>query len=206
VRHEKPALFDYAVASRAHDEAGVSGDLHIVRQSDHEVLVAVVDGLGHGHDAEAAARLAISTLQSEPVRSVTGLVERCHAALSRSRGVVMSLAALDARRRTMSWLAVGNVEGVLIRAGERKRQSILMRGGIVGHRLPTLRATTVPLSPGDLLVFATDGVREGFAETLRAEAPLQETADRVLARHGRANDDALVLAGRWNGSAAAGSV
>jgi negative regulator of sigma-B (phosphoserine phosphatase) len=206
VRHEKPALFDYAVASRAHDGAGVSGDLHIVRQSDHDVLVAVVDGLGHGHDAETAARLAISTLQSEPVRSITALVERCHAALSRSRGVVMSLAALDARRRTMSWLAVGNVEGVLIRAGERKRQSILMRGGIVGHRLPTLRTTAVPLSPGDLLVFATDGVREGFAETLRAEAPLQETADRVLARHGRANDDALVLAGRWNGPAAAGSV
>ena len=78
MRHEKPALFDYAVASRAHGGASVSGDLHIVQQSDHDVLVAVVDGLGHGRDAEAAARLAISTLQSEPFRSISGLVERCH--------------------------------------------------------------------------------------------------------------------------------
>jgi negative regulator of sigma-B (phosphoserine phosphatase) len=178
----------------------------MVRPLDHGVLVAVVDGLGYGPDAEAAARLAISTLESEPVRSITGLVERCHSVLARSRGAVMSLAALDARARTMTWLAVGNVEGVLVRAGALKRESILMRGGIVGHRLPSLRATTVTLNPGDLLVFATDGIREGFAEGLRPESPLQEIADRVLARHGRPNDDALVLAGRWNGSAEARSL
>jgi serine phosphatase RsbU (regulator of sigma subunit) len=202
----RQSLFDHAVAARAHGGVAVSGDLHMVRPLDHGVLVAVVDGLGHGHSAEAAARLAISTLQSEPVRGITGLVERCHSALSRSRGVVMSLAVLDARVRTMTWLAVGNVEGVLIRAGAPKRESILMRGGIVGHRLPPLRATTVALRPGDLLVFATDGIRDGFAEGLRPDTPLKEIADRVLACHGRANDDALVLAGRWNGSAEAGSV
>ena len=202
----RPSLFDHAVAARAHEGAEASGDLHMVRQLDHGVLVAVVDGLGHGRDAEAAARLAISTLETEPVRSITGLVERCHSVLGRSRGVVMSLAALDAHARTMTWLAIGNVEGVLIRAGTPKRESILMRGGIVGHRLPPMRATTVALGAGDLLVFATDGIREGFAEGLRPDTPLQEIADRVLARHGRASDDALVLAGRWNGSAEAGSV
>jgi serine phosphatase RsbU (regulator of sigma subunit) len=200
---EKPSLFDHAVASRAHGGADVSGDLYIVRQLEHDVLVAVVDGLGHGHDAAAAARLAIATLQSEPIRTITGLVERCHAALMRTRGVVISLAMLDARRATMTWLAVGNVEGILIGASAPKRESILMRGGIVGHRLPPLRAATIPLTPGDLLIFATDGIREGFAEGLRPNTPPQEAADRVLARYGRANDDALVLAGRWNGPAAA---
>jgi hypothetical protein len=39
----------------------------------------------------------------------------------------------------------------------------------------------------------------------RPESPLQELATRVLARHRRANDDALVLAGRWNGPAEARS-
>jgi len=193
------SIFDHAVASRAQGGGAVSGDLHMVRQLDRGVLVAVVDGLGHGHDAEFAARLAVATLEAEPEREITGLVERCHSALNRSRGVVMSIASLDAGRETITWLAVGNVEGILIRSGAGKREAILMRGGIVGHRLPSLRTTTLPLSAGDILVLATDGIREGFAEGLRADAPLQDIADRVLARHGRSNDDALVLVGRWHG-------
>lgn len=194
--------FDHAVASRAQDGGGVSGDMHVVRRLGHQVLVAVVDGLGHGYDAEAAARMAIATIESEPNPEILGLLQRCHAVLNRSRGVVMSIASLDTERQQMTWAAVGNVEGVLIRSGTAKRESILMRGGIVGHRLPPLRAATLPLVPGDLLVLATDGVREGFAETLRPDAPLQQTADQVLARYGRANDDALVLAGRWHGQPA----
>jgi phosphoserine phosphatase RsbX len=193
------ALFDHAVASRAHGGAAVSGDHHIVLRLDRGVLVAVVDGLGHGRDAEVAARLAIETIQADPNPEITGLVQRCHAVLNRSRGVVMSIASLDAERQTMTWLGVGNVEGVLIRPGIAKRESILMRGGIVGHRLPPLRTATLPLSAGDLIMLATDGIREGFAEHLRPDAPLQEIAERVLDRYGRANDDALVLAGRWHG-------
>lgn len=199
----KPLLFDYAVAARSHGDAEISGDLHLVAEVKHGVLVAVVDGLGHGREAALASRLTVDTLKTEPDRPVTALVERCHAVLNRSRGVVMSLAQLDARVEAMTWLAVGNVEGVLIRPGAPRRESILMRGGIVGHRLPPLRATTLTLSPGDLVVLATDGIREGFAEDLRPGAPVQEIADRVLASHGRTTDDALVLAGRWHGSASA---
>ena len=196
------SLFDHAVASRAHGGAAVSGDHHIVRRLDGGILVAVVDGLGHGHDAEAAARLAIATIEAESKPEITGVVQRCHAALNRSRGVVMSIAWLDAERQTMTWLAVGNVEGVLIRPGGPKHESILMRGGIVGHRLPSLRTATLPLGPGDLLMLATDGIREGFAEGLRPHAPVREIADGVLARYGRITDDALVLAGRWHGQPA----
>ncbi len=197
-------LFDHAVAGRAQGGAEASGDLHMVRELDRGVLVAVVDGLGHGHDAQVAARLAIATLEAEPDREVTKLVERCHAVLNRTRGVVMSIASLDAERETITWLAVDNVEGVLVRPGAPKREAILMRGGIVGHRLPPLRTATLPLSAGDLLVLATDGIREGFAEKLRPGAGLQEIVNGVLARYGRPEDDALVLAGRWLGRSKAG--
>src|SRR5579859_3102150 len=199
------SLFDHAIASRAQGGANVSGDHHVVRGLGSGVLVAVVDGLGHGRDAETAARLAITTIQADPNPEITGLVQRCHAVLNRSRGVVMSIAMLDAERQTMTWLGVGNVEGVLIRPGAIKRESILMRGGIVGHRLPPLRPATLPLRPGDLLMLATDGIREGFAEQLRPDAPLDEIAERVLDRYGRSEDDALVLAGRWHGRRAAGA-
>ena len=75
-----------------------------------------------------------------------------------------------------------------------------MRSGIVGHRLPPLRATTHRLRQGDLLIFATDGVREGFERGIPLDTRPQETADRILAQYGKADDDALVLVARWNGS------
>jgi hypothetical protein len=74
-----------------------------------------------------------------------------------------------------------------------------MRNGVVGLRLPPLRAATVPLRRQDLLAFATDGVREGFQEEIRPGASPQTMADRILARYARATDDALVLVGRWIG-------
>jgi negative regulator of sigma-B (phosphoserine phosphatase) len=197
-----PLLFDYGVAALARPGSEVSGDQHMVERLGHGVLVAVLDGLGHGRDAQIAAQAAIATLRAQPDHTIAKLVERCHKALNRTRGAVMSLASLDARDNTMTWLGVGNVEAVLVRAGDSgapKRESILMRSGIVGHRLPLLRTQTLRIHPGDLLVFATDGIREGFTEALRPETPPQEVADWILARYGRKSDDALVLAGRWNG-------
>jgi serine/threonine protein phosphatase PrpC len=75
-----------------------------------------------------------------------------------------------------------------------------MRNGVVGHRLPPLRATTQQLRQGDLLIFATDGVREGVERGIPLDTRPQETADRILAQYGKATDDALVLVARWNGS------
>ena len=44
------------------------------------------------------------------------LLEQCHRALARTRGVVMSVASVRARELTVTWLGVGNVEGVLARS------------------------------------------------------------------------------------------
>ena len=108
------------------------------------------------------------------------LVERCHEGLRKSRGVVMSLASFNGRDHTMTWLGVGNVEGVLIRRVQTvnaARETILLRGGIVGYQLPPLRATTVPVNRGDALIFATDGIREGFADGMTPGPPTQEILD-----------------------------
>jgi len=72
-----------------------------------------------------------------------------------------------------------------------------MRGGVVGQRLPPLRATTLPLREGDFLMFATDGVRHGFYDDVNLVGMLQETADRILADYAKATDDALVFVGRF---------
>src|SRR4029077_2530979 len=105
-----------------------------------------------------------------------------------------------------TWLGVGNVEGLLLHGdGPARpgpgRAALVTRGGIVGSELPRLHPVVLPIAPGDTLIFATDGIREGFADGLSLEAPPQHLADQILARHGKGTDDALVLVARYLGGA-----
>jgi len=196
-------FLDWSVAELALRGQKASGDLHVVRALEQGVLVAVIDGLGHGEEAQHAARIAAATIAQHQTQSVIDMVRRCHSALIGTRGCAMSLALINARDETMTWLAIGNVEGVLIRPGKTgpaARETVVMRGGVVGYDLPVLRATVTTLGSGDLLVFATDGIRPEFIERL-AKGPQhpKELAEHVMAQYAKHTDDSLVFVGRYLG-------
>jgi serine phosphatase RsbU (regulator of sigma subunit) len=202
------AAIEYGVAARPFPGQKECGDQHAVVPRPRGTLIAVADGLGHGPEAALAARVAMLTLGAEAHLPVLHLVARCHQALVKTRGAALALASMESSAETMTWLSIGNVAGLLVRAGAQgalEREYVLTRNGVVGLRLPQVRAATLPLRRRDLLVLATDGVREGFQSEIRLDAPPQETADRILARYARETDDALVLVGRWNGPPAAGA-
>src|ERR687888_8854 len=109
-------IIDWGVASLALPGEVESGDRHVVKTFPHGALLAALDGLGHGEQAAAAANRAIRVLQTLETESVVSLLKRCHERLQSTRGVVMSLAVFNALDETMTWVGVGNVEGVLLRA------------------------------------------------------------------------------------------
>ena len=83
-----------------------------------------------------------------------------------------------------------------------RRESLLLRGGVVGVHLPALFASIIPVVRGDTLILATDGVRNDFAEHLVPGGPAQQLADRIVANWGTRTDDTLVLVARYLGPAA----
>ena len=203
---DRAALIDWGVATLTLPGERESGDLHLVKPVRAGVLVSVVDGLGHGAEAAAAARAAVAALNRHAQESVLPLLQRCHQALAGTRGAVVSVALFDRADGSMTWLGVGNVEGVLLYAdaGERRgRERLVTRGGIVGSELPPLRAEVLAVAPGDTLILATDGIQSGFADDLAVEAPPQQLADQILTRSGKRTDDALVLVARYVGDAGA---
>jgi hypothetical protein len=105
----------------------------------------------------------------------------------------------------MSWLGVGNVEGALYRRDQSlrpARESLLLRGGVVGFRLPRLLASAVPVGVGDTLVLTTDGIAGPFFDGVRMNDPPDSIADALLTRFARSTDDALALVARYTGEAA----
>jgi negative regulator of sigma-B (phosphoserine phosphatase) len=193
---------EWGVATRCRRGEATSGDLAVVQLLPEGALVAAIDGLGHGGEAARAARTAGEVLRERPSEDLMLLVERCHSALHDTRGAAISLAFVSPAEDTMSWLGVGNVEGRLVSgdpSATRLKGSLALQNGIPGHELPDVRASTIDVQPGDVLVLATDGIETAFGDSLDVSGPTQAIADRVLAAHWKPTDDALIVAVRYLG-------
>jgi serine/threonine protein phosphatase PrpC len=195
-------MVEYGVAKYVLPGQGESGDHHLVCCNRNGILIAAIDGIGHGEEAACASKAAVALLRSSVDEPIISLVKLCHEKLRATRGIVLSLAFIDPEHGMMTWLGVGNVQGVLMRADAKKgngQESLLLRAGVVGSQLPALQATVLPIVRGDTLFFATDGVRSDFSVTLSARENPQRAADRILEQYRNGNDDALVLVARLAG-------
>jgi hypothetical protein len=191
-------VLEWAVASRPAPGEELSGDVAVVAPAGDCTLVAAVDALGHGPEAARAAATAASVLEGFAAEDVVSLVRRCHDALRGTRGAAISAASFSASARTLTWLGVGNVEGRLVR-GAGRAEDVMLRGGVAGDLLPPLTPATLAVARGDVLAFATDGIDGRFADALDVSGTPQRIADRILAEHGKAVDDALVVVARFLG-------
>src|SRR6266446_5424559 len=93
----------WGVASRALPGQNVCGDLHLVKPFTGGVLLAAVDGIGHGEEADVAAKAAVAVLERDAGEPLEAVVRRCHESLLKTRGVVMTLGALDPCQGQLKW-------------------------------------------------------------------------------------------------------
>ncbi len=195
-------MVEYGVAKYVLPGQGESGDHHLVCCNRNGILIAAIDGIGHGEEAASVSKTAATLIRGSADEPIISLVERCHEKLRSTRGVVLSLAFVDPEHGMMTWLGVGNVQGVLMRSDAKNgnaQESLLLRAGVIGSQLPALQATVLPIAKGDTLFFATDGIRSDFPTTLSARENPQRAADRILEQYRSGNDDALVLVTRIMG-------
>lgn len=200
---ERPGVVDCGIAAKPVAGESESGDRAVVVDDGDAALLAAIDGLGHGREAARAATAAAEIVRAFATEPLDAVAQRCHEALRHSRGAALSIARFCARKNTVSWLGVGNVEGRLMttdRWGGVSVASLVQTRAIVGDHLPELRETALPIRRGDVAVLATDGVDAGFADSLQPLGRAEELAARILAAHSKTTDDALVVVARYLGA------
>jgi hypothetical protein len=195
---------EWSVAKRCRRGEATSGDLAVVNVLPDGALVAGVDGLGHGAEAARAAGRAGDVVRASPGPDLVRLMQRCHIALRGTRGAAISLAFISASGGGMTWLGVGNVEGRVVsynRSATRPKGSLALGRGVAGYELPAVRTAALEIRPGDVLILATDGVDPSFADSLDLSGSTHAITERIMARHRKPADDALVVAVRYLGAA-----
>ncbi len=168
-----------------------SGDAALIRDEPGVTLIALVDVLGHGHEAAQVAQQALRHLAEvaigTAVGTAVGIMTSLHDALRGTRGAAAALCLVRGGR--LDGCAVGNVEVRVLGSS----LPVVLTPGIVGHRMHRLRDFTGTLATGDRVICFSDGIlsQTPFAE-LRTLAP-GETCTAVMTHHRRSYDDASVV-------------
>jgi anti-sigma regulatory factor (Ser/Thr protein kinase) len=177
----------------------VSGDHAGFVRADENLLVALVDGLGHGPDARKAADIAIAQLCARPTAALDAMLDDCHLALHKSRGAVGGVARVHEEHTELEAAGVGNVtlQVVDIQGARRVMGSSRVLGAPGPWRSP--KRELLPIGSREVLILFSDGLSSRVdmsqhAELLR-EHPIV-IASQLVQRFARNTDDVLVLVAR----------
>ena len=192
------AAIDWGQAALVMPGQTQSGDRCVIAAANGTALIAVIDGIGHGAEAAAAANVAATVLETSPQESLRTLFDRCHAQLRATRGAAMTVARFESHGRTLDWLGTGNIKTVLLRRSAHgfTCTDLLTYSGVVGAQVTKYAASQTEVASGDVLILATDGIDRKFIDSIRYDEAPQAQAERLLAAYRSPTDDALVLVAR----------
>ncbi len=175
---------------------GPCGDAHFYGECEGVQTLAVVDGLGHGRRAYAAACAATSYLSRHYMKPVQEVFQGLESALAETAGAAVSVVRIDEARSSVVFAGIGNVRGRLLLEDEVYLEPL---PGIVGEGRSEYVATSFRYQAGAVITLFTDGLSD---RVKLSDLPLpvltnpRQCANELLARYWRGTDDALVLSAR----------
>jgi anti-sigma regulatory factor (Ser/Thr protein kinase) len=132
------------------------GDAWRIVGGAQHLSVVLVDGLGHGPDAAAAADIATTVFARLAGDPPEAILLAMSGAMRDSRGAAVSVVVIDYAARLARFSGVGNVDGRIVAAGGTEH--LVPQNGIIGHTMPVVRSTNVPWPVGARLVMHSDGI------------------------------------------------
>ena len=174
----------------------VNGDAyHIERlengNKEEKLLVAVVDGLGHGKYACLASKTAVDFIKAHKHLALKEMVMGVHKALIGTRGAVIGMSAIC--NGTLSYIGVGNISAQIVHNAEQQ-QHLTSTSGVLGWNLRTLKVFHYAYQSG-WLVMNSDGIRR-FSSSEYLSDDLDAMASNILKNNERDDDATVVIVKR----------
>jgi anti-sigma regulatory factor (Ser/Thr protein kinase) len=175
----------------------VCGDAWEILHSPRICAITVIDGLGHGIDANVAAQEAVRAVEASAQKSVEQKLEFAHGALRHTRGAAMAVAEIDQDSGHIAFAGVGNIVGATASAQALRR--MVSFDGTLGHEVHRIREFEYTLEPGHVLVMHSDGLKshwkfDGYPELLLRDPLL--IAGVLYRDYVRGHDDVTVVVAR----------
>lgn len=187
--------FEVGVGSRPFPGYKVNGDAYTVRylRSDR-ARVAVIDGLGHGVEAQAAAVKARQFIETGTSLELVPLFQELDGVLRGTRGVVAGAADIDLSSARIAYVGVGNIEAVL--RGPNGCQQLVSTSGILGNNSRRPRQFEYGWTAESVLLLCSDGIRSAWRTGVDKQlwkAHPEVLAHAIFSHYTRESDDATVL-------------
>ena len=168
----------------------VCGDAFTVIVRGKQFLIVLADGLGHGQAAASAAEAFCEYCRLFAADNLHRLMMGGHEALRGTRGAAAALVKIDYETYTLDFIGVGNIE---LKAASRVPITPVCATGVVGGRLKSAMVYSYPISPNDLLVIYSDGLRGFYDLESVATLPPRLVAEKLMQQYRRRDDDATCI-------------
>lgn len=153
---KKPDL-PFGVSQHALNGDPACGDGWHLVLGENAISALVVDGLGHGEEAQQAAEMCTQTFAQGPFNDPLLLIDDLHRAMHGTRGGAVAIAQAQLDSGHLRFVGIGNIAGNLISAG--KSRGLASHPGIVGGQYRKAQPFDFEQVTGQLLILHSDGLQ-----------------------------------------------
>lgn len=156
-RHVSPLAHRYGVSQHSLNNDPACGDGWHIALDGAQLSALVVDGIGHGEDAERAALAGTDIFAQAPYADPTASILEMHQAMMGTRGGAAAIALYDANTGNVRFAGIGNIGACLLNAD--KSRGMASHPGIVGSQYRKAVAFDYPADAQQLLIMYSDGLQ-----------------------------------------------
>lgn len=154
----------------------LSGDGFTYKFSERYFKLLLLDGLGHGAEANKAVEEAFNSFKQCPANDPGDIIRYMHPPLKKTRGGVGTVLVYDGEKDTYSILGVGNISSKIMSNGECK--NVMPYNGIIGHNIPnTMTSHEVSTKDYKFIILCSDGIKTRWDI---AKYPLIQRYDPII--------------------------